>query len=290
MPTKPLSFRGVVPILITPFDAADRIDEDGLRSVVDYNIDAGVHGLGIAYATEIPKLTEAERDRVTQIVVEQAGDRVPVVVNTGAPSTNATVLYSRQAEALGASAVMGTPPAGSSELIRTYFTAMSAAVRVPVFVQEVSGIVGGSLLRQMAQQSDNIRYAKIESAPTPKTIKDAVESCHGLVTVLGGASGTQLIEELRRGSQGTMPWPSLPHAFVQVWDLWEQGEQDAARQVWEQQIQPVLRINGVVHKQILYRQGVIADPRFRSPDATEPLDEDTQREFDEVCERLGIGR
>jgi dihydrodipicolinate synthase/N-acetylneuraminate lyase len=282
--------QGVVPILITPFDAADRIDEDGLRSVVDYNIEAGVHGLGIAFATEISKLTEAERDRVTQIVVEQARSRVPIVVNTGAPSTHATVHYSRRAEELGASAVMGTPPACPVDVIRGYFGAICEAVQIPVFVQEVSGIVGGALLRQLAEDNDNLRYAKIECAPTPTKILDAVEACGGLVTVLGGSSGTQLIEELRRGSQGTMPWPSLPHAFVRVWDLWQAGAEVAARQTWEQQIQPVLRIHGVVHKQILYREGVIADPRFRAPDATLPLDEATQREFDEVCERLGIGQ
>ena len=42
--------RGVFPILVTPFDESDRVDEDSLRSVVDYTIDAGVHGLGIAFA------------------------------------------------------------------------------------------------------------------------------------------------------------------------------------------------------------------------------------------------
>ena len=63
----PTSMRGVFPILVTPFDAQDRIDEDSLGQVVNYNIDAGVHGLGIAFATEVPKLTEAERLRVEDI-------------------------------------------------------------------------------------------------------------------------------------------------------------------------------------------------------------------------------
>ena len=282
-------FHGVVPILITPFDEADRIDEDSLRRLVDYCIDAGVHGFGLAFATEIPKLTEAERDQVTQIIVEQTAGRVPVVANTGAPSTQATILYSQRAESLGVDAVMGTPPDATPKLIGQYFGALCQAVRVPVFVQEVSGIVGGDLLRDLAEANDNLRYAKVESAPTPKTIRDCVEQCADRVTVLGGASGTQLIEELRRGSQGTMPWPSLPHAFVQVWGLWQAGDETGARQAWEQQIQPVLRINGVVHKLILCRQGVIDHPHFRAPDTIPPLDEVTLREFDEVCERLGIG-
>ncbi len=55
----PPHFHGVVPILITPFDEADRVDDESLRRLVDHCIDAGVHGFGIAFATEIPKLTEA---------------------------------------------------------------------------------------------------------------------------------------------------------------------------------------------------------------------------------------
>ena len=85
-----------------------------------------------------------------------------------------------------------------------------------------------------------------------------------------------------------MPWASQPHAFAKVWNHWEAGEEEEAYRTWEQEIMPVLRIGGAVHKEILYRQGVIKCPHFRAP-APEPLDEVTQREFDEVCERLGIG-
>ena len=53
---------------------------------------------------------------------------------------------------------------------------------------------------------------------------------------------------------------------------------------------PVICIGGLVHKEILYRQGIIATPRFREPTPALPLDETTQREFDQVCERMGIGQ
>ena len=75
-----------------------------------FAIDAGVHGLGIALGSEVFTFTEAERDRVTAIVVEQARDRVPIVVNTGAISTNLAVHYSRRAFELGAAGLMCTPP------------------------------------------------------------------------------------------------------------------------------------------------------------------------------------
>ena len=286
----PEPMRGVFPVLVTPFDNQDRVDEDSLRSVVEYNIGAGVHGLTIAFASEIAKLTEAERARVAEVVIDQTRGRVPVVVNTGAVSTYATVCYSRQAEDLGATAVMCTPPSvdvPASER-RAYFKAISDAITIPLFIQEAGTVLGGPLMRQIAEESERVRYAKVENAPPAQKVYEAVQHTAGLVTVFGGASGSVLIEELRRGSQGTMPWPSRPHAFVEVWNCWQAGDETAARSAWEAAIAPLLRVGGVVHKEILYREGIITSPRWRAPSPA-PLDDITQREFDETCERLGIG-
>ena len=102
--------RGVFPILVTPFDERSQIDEASLRSLVEFNLEAGVHGLGVALGSEVFKLSEAERDQVTRIVVNQVGRRVPVVVNTGAAGTDLAVFYSQTAERNGADALMVIPP------------------------------------------------------------------------------------------------------------------------------------------------------------------------------------
>src|ERR687894_1845957 len=89
--------QGVVPILVTPFDEDGRIDEASLRNLVDFNIAAGVHGLGVALGSEIFKLSEPEREQVTRAVVDQVRGRVPVVINTGAAGTDLAVYYSQAA-------------------------------------------------------------------------------------------------------------------------------------------------------------------------------------------------
>ena len=70
------TMKGLFPILATPFDGADLIDEEDLRREVDFVIENGVHGVGIAFASEVVKLSEAERDVATRTVVEQAAGRV----------------------------------------------------------------------------------------------------------------------------------------------------------------------------------------------------------------------
>ena len=282
------TMRGVFPILVTPFDAQDRIDEESLRRLVEYDIEEGVHGFGLAGATEFAKLTEAERAQVARIVIDQTRHRVPVVVTTGAASTCAAVTYSRQMEDLGADGVMSVPPAGvPANETRAYFKVLSDAVQVPVWIQDAATPITGELMRQIAEKSAQVRYAKVEGAPPVARVQEWVQQGAGLVTIFGGASGLHLIEELRLGSQGTMPWPDLPRPFRRVWDLWQAGEEQAASKAWEEQIAPLLRVPAAIHKEVLCRLGIIACARFRAP-APEPPDPLALRELDQALELIGL--
>jgi 4-hydroxy-tetrahydrodipicolinate synthase len=294
--TMAVVLRGVYPILVTPFDDQEDIDEDSLRNVVDFTIGAGVHGLGIALGSEIQKLTEREREHVVRIVVDQARGRVPVVVNTGTQASRTAALYSRQAVDLGAAAVMCLPPSpASASETRAYFKAIADAVDVPVFIQDTQTTpVSAAQIRRVAEESEHVRYAKVESRPQPTQVQAAVEASQGLVTIFGGAGGGYFPEELRRGSRGTMPWPSQPETFVRIWDLWQAGNERAAVELHEREIVPLarlatagLRLGHAVHKEVLRRRGVIRSARVRSP--SDPLDPVTLRELDLLCERLGIG-
>ena len=87
--------RGVVPILVTPFDNEGNIDEASLRRLIEFNIAGGVHGLGVANGSEVFKLTEAERAQVVRCVVDAVRGRVPVVISTGANGTDIAIAYSK---------------------------------------------------------------------------------------------------------------------------------------------------------------------------------------------------
>ena len=79
----------------------------GLRSLVDRTIDAGIHGLVPCGSTgEFSTLTRTERERVVEVVIEQAAGRVPVVPHTGACSTREAIGLSQHAERTGAAAIM----------------------------------------------------------------------------------------------------------------------------------------------------------------------------------------
>ena len=289
---------GVYPILVTPFDAAGRIDEDDVRALVEHNLEAGVHGLGIALASEVTKLNEAERDRLTALVVEQVKGRVPVVVNTGALATDLAVFYSRRAQELGAAAVMCLPPTvapPTATEVRAYFKAISEAVAVPVFIQDTATAhVPAALARRIAEESPNVRYTKVESVPPAEMVGENVRAAGGLLILFGGAGAAYLLEEIRRGAQGTMPWPSTPRELVEIWQRAHAGDWAGAEKLFYRVLVPINRLaaGGMrsalqVQKEILRRKRVIKSAHVRAP--ADPLDPDTAADLAALCDRLGIG-
>ncbi len=289
MPAEPM--RGVYPILVTPFHEDGAIDEESLRRLIDFNLDAGVHGLGVALGSEVFKLTEAERDLVTRIVVDQVNRRVPVVINSGAAGTDLAVHYSRSAQDNGADALMIMPPtfmAATADEVRDYFQAISKAVSIPIFLQDTaSAVIGPGLARQLAEECEWVQYIKVESQPITAKVAGMVEASGDVLTVFGGAGGGYFIEEMRRGSVGTMPFCSQPEAFVGVWNAFQAGDEATARAIFDSTIMPINRVaaqgSGIfytVHKELLRRRGILRTNTVRSP--APPVEAQTMRELDAI--------
>jgi dihydrodipicolinate synthase/N-acetylneuraminate lyase len=289
------SLQGVVPILVTPFDEQGRIDIDSLERLIDFDIAAGVHGLGVALGSEIFKLTEAERDIVTRTVVRHVAGRVPVVINTGASGTHLAVEYSRAAEAAGADALMVLPPhfmPASAVEIAEYYRTIDAAVGIPIILQDIpQAPVPPGLALRLVDECRQVTAIKVETPPTTTRVAETSLAVGDRLTVLGGAGGSYFIEEMRRGAQGTMPFCSQPAAFVEVYSRFRAGDEAAAREVFDTTIMAVNRLAAQggdlfyhVHKQLLVRLGVIRTAHVRSP--TMAVDPITQREIDELIDRV----
>ena len=277
------------------FRSHGAIDETSLKSLIEFNIAAGVHGLGVALGSEVFKFTEAERDAVIRCVVVTVNGRVPVVINSGAAGTDLALHYSRRAEDLGADALMIIPPSFmpvGAEEIADYYRHISKAVGIPIFLQDVpqAPIPPGLALR-IARECEHVKYIKVETLPVTSKVADMVKAAGDALTIFGGAGGSYFIEEMRRGSAGTMPFCSQPAAFVAVWDLFQKGDEQGARHTFDSAIMAVNRLGQQggdlfyhLHKQLLVRQGVIRSAFVRSPTLT--LDAVTQREIDGLLAAL----
>jgi 4-hydroxy-tetrahydrodipicolinate synthase len=287
---------GFYPILSMPFDDQGRIDVEDLQKEVDFCIEGGAHGLGVAMASEIYKLSETERDLATRTVVEQSAGRAKVVINTGAQGTDLTIQYSQHAQELGANATMIAPPTmmgATSNDIREFYKRVSGAIDVPIFIQDISNAqVPPPLAAQIARESENACYAKVEVAPTAPRVAEAKRLGGDDLIIFGGAGGNFFIEELRRGAVGTMPYACVPEMFRQVWDLYQAGKEAEAVQEFDRYV-PLLKTLGqgmgianYLSKEVLRLRGVFKSVNVRHP-ATPP-DDRTFNEIRRIVERLEL--
>lgn len=106
------NLRGYFAVLYTPFLPDGEIDEAGLRRNVTATLALpGVGGLSVhSIHQEFWTLTDAERKRVTDIVIEAADGKAPVVVGASDTSARTVVDLARHAQSAGADAVMVWPP------------------------------------------------------------------------------------------------------------------------------------------------------------------------------------
>ena len=112
--------------------------------------------------------------------------------------------------------------------------------------------------------------------------------------VFGGAGGNFLLEELRRGSTGTMPGCTIPEVFRRVWDLFQEGKDDEAAAVFDRyapllkQLGQGLGMASYLAKEVLRLRGVFKAANVRPPAA--PPDDLAYREIRHLVEVLGLGR
>ncbi|MDR6224918.1 dihydrodipicolinate synthase family protein [Desmospora profundinema] len=110
-------FEGIYVAIVTPFKENDELDEKRLYELSQWLIEEGVQGLVPAGSLgEYATLTTEERKKVVDIVTEAAKGKAPVVVGTGAPSTQQAVEWARYAKQAGAEGVMALPPIHYSPL------------------------------------------------------------------------------------------------------------------------------------------------------------------------------
>ena len=135
-------FQGSYVALITPFDRGG-IDERAFGDFVEWQISEGTHGLLSCGTTgESPTLSHPEHRRVTELCVEVADGRVPVLAGTGSNSTEEAVSLTRHAKECGADAALVVTPyynKPTQEGLYQHFKAINDAVDIPVLIYNIPG-------------------------------------------------------------------------------------------------------------------------------------------------------
>ena len=279
------AFRGVFTIPATPFRKDGQLDEEGLRRIVDFCVACGAHGLVYPVnASQFSTLSDEERLRGSRIVVEQCAGRIPVMVGVQGVCTEHALMFSREAQAMGADCVIAMTPYVAKmvhpDTIVSYYHAISDAIRIPICVQNhtVGTEMSAGLLARIVTEVERVEYIKEEVMPTTHRITEIIELCGSkLKGVFGGAGGRYLLAEYPRGVAGQMPGCHMTDVVVQLWEALEVGDRARAKHIYGL-LAPLYAIEtlcrGAIYKEVLRRRGVIASSRSRNaaPDAMDAAD------------------
>ena len=103
-------FKGSIPALITPFSGG-KVDEKALKSLVEWHIAEGSHGLAPVGTTgESPTLSHEEHEHVIRTVVEAVDGRIPVIAGAGSNNTAEALRFVEFAKDVGAQGALVVTP------------------------------------------------------------------------------------------------------------------------------------------------------------------------------------
>jgi len=298
--TAPTSARlaGVLPVFQTPYHEDESIYFATLQREIDWLFDRGADGIVMAMVSEVLRLSGEEREALALAACRAAGGRGVVVIGVGAESTILAERFARQAESVGADAVMAAPPVSiaalTSEVLR-YYERIVGAVKIPVIVQDASGYVGKPmpvelLARLLGEFGERVLF-KPEATPIGlrlSELRDAARSAGASARVFEGSGGIALVDSYRRGIIGTMPGADLIDGIVALWRALQAGD-DARAYRLSMPISSLVALQTgldgflAVEKYLLVRQGVFKNEIVRGPRGF-LLDDETRREVDRLFE------
>lgn len=147
-------FKGSGVAIITPMKENGEVNFEMLDTLLEVQIAGGTDAIIICGTTgESATLTEEEHLEVIRHCVETVNHRIPVIAGTGSNDTAFAIQLSKDAEAVGADALLLVTPyynkATQNGLIK-HFTAVAEAVSIPIILYNVPSRTGCNIQPETA--------------------------------------------------------------------------------------------------------------------------------------------
>src|ERR687887_1223329 len=244
-------FTGVGTALVTPFTKTGALDEAAVRRLGRRQIDAGIHFLCPCGTTgESPTLTDAEKLRIVEILVAEAGGRVPILAGAGGYNTKEVIELAREMEKRGASGFLSVTPyynKPTQEGLYQHYKAIADSTALLIVVYNVPGRTGVNVevatLVRLAQIQDIVGVK--EASGNVTQMVDICRSVPADFLVLSGDDALTL-PLMSVGGRGIISVASneIPSEMAQMVEAAERNDFAAARRI-HARILPLMQINFV---------------------------------------------
>lgn len=239
MSAKEHAFKGVVPAIITPMTSDGKLNEKAYRQVMEFNIQAGVHGFWVAGGTgESILLTDEENMRIAEIVADQNQGRINNIMHVGAATTVRAARLAEHAAKVGVEAICCVPPffyGQSDDAIVEHYRVVAAAADLPLFVynlpQSTNVEITPGLMRKIQDKVPQLTGLK-HSAPYQGYVRDFANM--GLACFVGNCR--LMLPAMTIGAVGCVDGPPnmAPERWIAVWNAYQAGDLATAQTAQEE--------------------------------------------------------
>jgi len=244
-------FTGVGTALITPFRKDGSVDESAVKRLARRQIEGGVHFLVPCGTTgESPTLSDEEKLRVCELVVEESNGAVPVLAGCGGYDTREVIRAAGELERVGVDGFLSVTPyynKPTQEGLFQHYKAFAESTPLPIVLYSIQGRTGINL-----NVDTVVRLSAIKNIVA---IKEASGNVVQMMEIVGQApeefillSGDDplTVPIMAIGGRGVISVVSneAPSETVQVVEVCERGDFSGARKL-QQWLLPLIQVNFV---------------------------------------------
>jgi 4-hydroxy-tetrahydrodipicolinate synthase len=229
---------GSLVAIITPFKK-NKIDEQTLTELIDFQIEGGTHGIVPCGTTgESPTLSYEEHKGVIKHTIEVVDKRVPVVAGTGSNSTDEAINLTRYAEQAGADAALVIVPyynKPTQEGIFQHFKSIAANTDIPIILYNVPGRTGVNMetetVARLRSSSKNIIGIK-EASGSITQASNILSQCGKDFLLLSGEDALNY-PLLTIGARGfiTVTANIVPNDVAELYNRFVAGDYSACKEL-----------------------------------------------------------
>ena len=255
---------GITPILYAYFDRDNRLDRSAMRRQVQVVLDATAPGVAVlGLATEVNKLSDAERRTLIDWTAQDVARRVPLAVTINGDTVDAQLELASYAVEHGADWLILQPPGqrGQPEAFYfDFFSAVMADLRVPVGIQNAPEYLGVGLgpdaIARLAQRHPHFRVLKGEGPAV--VIAQTIERVGPTLRVFNGRGGMELVDSLRAGCAGLIVAPDCFDYQLAIYEHFRRGEIEQAEAIYREILPAIVFVMQSLDTLVCYGKRIAA--------------------------------
>lgn len=294
-------WKGIMPALSTVTDTRGEIDEESMRSLVQFNIEKGTHALAaLIGAGEFYKFSDTERMKVAEIVVDETCSGVPALIGISHSGTDPAVNLGRHAEDIGSDGLILMPTYFRKEestlSLYGHYSTIAQKIDLPIMIQDGEAWTGvhmcPTFMHRLVEEYSNFVSIKLEGPSSLEKLKTVKKLVGEDIAIFGGMAASQMLQELELGACGNIPDSCLTDLLVDVYNNYTSGNRERSEdifsqyKVWLDFLRKYGRSSAEVEKETLRIRGVIKSSYTRYPKF--PLGEEAKLELEGVLRKIGL--